>query len=245
MQNLPLCPALLAGIFPGGPLMDLVIILKNDHSESRHASNLEPFRTVLDALEKIRGGEKPDLIYRHSCHHGSCGTCGAMVNGKPRLMCLAKLGDFEGEEIVVEPLRQAMSLEGVAVWPGALFENLPDTGYLREVDNANSAGSIQATFSAFLEIPDIEQQPRRIEDCVECGLCVAACPVERNFVGPAALAEAEIELGKDPSRTAEMLAFAGKPDGARKCERFFGCSRACPKGIAPGRRITNLLRLMG
>ena len=236
--------------------MDLVIILRNDHSESRHALRLEPFRTVLDALENIRGSEMPGLIYRHSCHHGSCGTCGAMVNGKPRLMCLAKLGDFEGEEIVVEPLRQAMSLEGIAVWPGALFENLPDTGYLRPVDKESAAGSprapgspraansLQAVESAFLEIPDIEKQPRRLEDCIECGLCVAACPVERDFVGPAALAAAEIELGKDPSRTAEMLAFAGKTDGALKCERFFGCSRACPQGIAPGRRITNLLKLL-
>jgi len=224
--------------------MDLVIILKNDYSESRHALKLEPFRTVLDALEKIRGGEMPDLIYRHSCHHGSCGTCGAMVNGKPRLMCLAKVGDFEGGEIVVEPLRQAMSLEGIAVWPGTLFEKLPDTSYLRDVDEGSSAGSLQAAASAFLEIPDIEKQPRRLEDCIECGLCLAACPVEKDFKGPAALAAAEIELGKDPSRKAEMLAFAGKPDGARKCERFFGCSRVCPQGIAPGRRITNLLRLL-
>ncbi|MFA5852131.1 MAG: 2Fe-2S iron-sulfur cluster-binding protein [Spirochaetales bacterium] len=230
--------------------MDIVIVLKNDHSESRFSLNLEPFRTVLDGLEKIRGGEKPDLIYRHSCHHGSCGTCGAMINDKPRLMCLTKVGDFEGEEIIIEPLRQAMSLEGIAVWPGALFENLPDTGYLREVDDESApgslqaAGSLQASVSAFLEIPDIEKLPRRLEDCIECGLCVAACPVERDFAGPAALAAAEIELGKDPSRTAEMLAFAGKPDGARKCERFFGCSRACPQGIAPGRRISNLLKLL-
>lgn len=236
--------------------MDLVVILRNDHSESRHALSLEPFRTVLDALEKIRGAEKPELIYRHSCHHGSCGTCGAMVNGKPTLMCLARLGDFEGGEIVVEPLRGAMSLEGLAVWPGVLFEHLPETGYLREVeqksatDSAPDPGSPRATDSpraarsAFTEIPDIERQPRRLEDCVECGLCVAACPVEKGFVGPAALAAAEIELGKDPSRTAEMLAFAGKPDGARSCERFFGCSRACPRGVAPGRRITNLLKLL-
>lgn len=224
--------------------MKSVVVLRIAGSETRYSAELEPFRTVLDLLESLRAAGNPELVYRHSCHHGSCGTCGAMVNGKPRLMCLTKVGEFEGEEIVLEPLKKATMIEGVAVWPGLLFKSLPDTSYLRTIEEKESAPQPPLRISALLGVPGIGDRPSRLEACIECGLCVAACPVEKGFMGPAALTAAEIELDKDPSRAAEMIRFAGRTDGARKCERFFGCSRACPQGLAPGRRITNLLSLL-
>jgi succinate dehydrogenase/fumarate reductase iron-sulfur protein len=224
--------------------MKINVVLKNGKTESRHVVECEPFRTVLDALELIRTNQKPDLIYRHSCHHGSCGTCGATVNGKPRLMCLTKLGDFVDEEIVVEPLKKMMKLEGIAVWPGSFFKDFPDTGYLRNAREVDAFSSQNTPVEAFSEFPDTEN-PVRLENCIECGLCVAACPVQRGFVGPAALAAADIELKKNPDRRAEMLELAARPDGVRGCERYFECSKACPQGIAPGRRIAELLKLLG
>ena len=38
-----------------------------------------PRTTVLDALEIIRVDDDPSLMYRHSCHHASCGTCAHAV----------------------------------------------------------------------------------------------------------------------------------------------------------------------
>ena len=225
-------------------MMEITVVIKNDRGESRHSLSIEPFRTVLDVLETIKALGKPDLIYRHSCHHGSCGTCGALLNGKPRLMCLARIGDFEGGEIIVEPLKKMMQLEGVAVWPGSFFDTLPETDYLRTAGDENAVRPLRTADSAFRERPDMEKQPMRLEDCIECGLCVAACPVDRGFVGPAALAAAEIELGKNPDRRAEMLTFAARPEGAPGCERFFECSRVCPRDVSPGRRITGLLKLL-
>ncbi|HEY6709696.1 MAG TPA: 2Fe-2S iron-sulfur cluster-binding protein, partial [Actinomycetota bacterium] len=35
-----------------------------------------PRTTVLDALLAIRRRQDPSLTVRHSCLHGSCGTCG-------------------------------------------------------------------------------------------------------------------------------------------------------------------------
>ena len=45
----------------------------------------EPEMSVLDALEKIRLEQDNTLMYRHSCHHSSCGTCACRINGKERL----------------------------------------------------------------------------------------------------------------------------------------------------------------
>ncbi len=43
--------------------------------------------TVLDALERIRSTLDGSLLYRRSCHHGSCGTYACRVNGVERLAC--------------------------------------------------------------------------------------------------------------------------------------------------------------
>ena len=194
-----------------------------------YALEAEPSWTILDIVGRIRSSEQPDLLYRHSCHHGSCGTCGAMINGKPRLMCLTKPADLGTDAILIEPLAKMTKIEGIAVLPGPFFAALPDTDYLKPTEAAlrSSEGAV------------------RLEDCIECGICVAACPVEAPFLGPAALAAAEIEMKKHPARAGEMLEFAGRKDGAGACEHAFECSRVCPQGVAPGRRITELLKLSG
>ena len=201
--------------------MTCEIIIKSGGRERAFSVEADPSRTVLDLLETLRCGREPGLLYRHSCHHGSCGTCGATVNGKPRLMCLTALGDLGTNRITLEPLAKETLIGDVAVWPGPLFEALPDTDYLRDSDNDPGA--------------------RRMEACIECGICVAACPVAKPFVGPAALAAAAGEMRKHPESEVAMGAIADAPDGAAACERAFECSRSCPQGVAPGRRITELL----
>ena len=201
--------------------MTYEIAIRSGGRERSFAVEADPSRTVLDALEALRRDREPGLLYRHSCHHGSCGTCGAMINGEPRLMCLTALGDLGTSRITLEPLAKATVIADVAVWPGPLFEALPDTDYLRDSENGPGA--------------------RRLEACVECGICSAACPVAKPFVGPAALAAAAAEMRKHPASEIAMGAIADAPDGAAACERAFECSRSCPQGVAPGRRITELL----
>ena len=214
--------------------MKFTLLIGSGALEDHHEIEADPSVTILDALEEIRGTREPGLMYRHSCHHGSCGTCGALVDGKPRLMCLARLGDSGRAEIRLEPLAKMEKLEGLAVWPGPLFEMLPETDYLKP-DHGRAA-------DADLEMGALGL---RLEDCLECGLCVAACPVDGDFSGPASLLAAAVELEKHPERAAEMLADAGGPDGVGRCARKFECAKACPQGLSPGRRIAELRKLIG
>ena len=194
--------------------------------------------TVLDALETIRGTVALGLRYRHSCHHGSCGTCGAIVNGREALMCLTKLADLAPGPVILEPLRSMGAVGGLAVDPAPLFASLPEgAGYLRTSEVAHRGPREDDPASPFL----------RFEACIECGLCVSACPAmpggampAADFAGPAALAMADRDREERPSRQAEGLAFAAGPDGVAACRKAFACSRACPQGVAPGRRIENL-----
>ncbi|MGA2548311.1 MAG: 2Fe-2S iron-sulfur cluster-binding protein [Rectinemataceae bacterium] len=191
----------------------------------------EEGRTLLDALEIIRGDGETALRYRHSCHHGSCGTCGALVDGVERLMCLTRLADLGPGPVTVESLRKMGAVADIAVDPSPLFAEMPEgSSYIRSSEVAHRAPS-----------PDGSAR-LRMENCIECGLCVSACPVTAPFSGPAALAAADRDREERPAREAAALAFAAGRRGVAACERRFACSRACPQAVYPGRRIENLRR---
>src|SRR5437870_13807967 len=61
---------------------------------------------VLDAVHQIQAESAPDLACRWNCKAGKCGSCSAEVNGKPRLMCMTRLDEFEeGATVTIEPMR--------------------------------------------------------------------------------------------------------------------------------------------
>jgi succinate dehydrogenase / fumarate reductase iron-sulfur subunit len=61
---------------------------------------------VLDIIHRLQATQAPDLAVRWNCKAGKCGSCSAEINGRPRLMCLTRMGTFaEDEVITVTPLR--------------------------------------------------------------------------------------------------------------------------------------------
>jgi succinate dehydrogenase / fumarate reductase iron-sulfur subunit len=256
-----------------GRTIPLVLRIRNGDGVSSFRVDAEPHRTVLDLLERLRssGGRVP--AYRHSCHHGSCGTCGAVINGLESLMCLATAADLaapkprlpggpaveperdpDGAVVVeLEPLARMTVVSGIAVEPGRVFAGIPgDASYLERVDDAGRAPLPPDPEGALIEAkngvagnaasgawrPDGRV---RFEACIECGLCVSACPVGVPFIGPAALAAVNRELRKRPERADAMLAIAAAPDGVGPCGRHLACSRVCPQAVYPGKHI-QLLR---
>jgi len=224
--------------------------------------------TLLDAPEYIRTGVAPDLMYRHSCHHGSCGTCAVRVDGKEMLACLTPLESFGGRVPTIEPLRALKLEKDLAVDPGALFRSLPNgAAHLRASEwvgdevapsSQAAAGDPEAArqstdTSRARKLPEGATGFVRFEDCVECGSCVSACPVTARswnaakgefggFAGPAALAATRREALNNPARAEEMLTLAARPDGVAACEKHFDCSRVCPRMVYPGKHIEMLRR---
>lgn len=206
----------------------IVLRIKSHEGFSSHEVEFEEASsmTVLDALEEIRASREPGLRYRHSCHHGSCGTCGARIDGTERLMCLTRLAELGPGPVLVEPLRKMGAVGDIALDPAPLFGSLPpDTGYLRKSEVEHRAPREDGGDYV------------RLENCIECGLCVSVCPVETPFVGPAALAAANRDREERPERAEAALAFAARPEGAAACERHLLCSRVCPTGVYPGKHI--------
>ena len=194
--------------------------------------------TVLEALRWIQLHRDRTLALRHSCLHASCGTCGMQVNGREVLACVTA-ADTLGSTITVEPLANIPVLTDLVVDMRQLYERFPDEiGTVRTSDALPQASS-----------PDGIQTYERFEDCIECGLCLSACPVSATsdaYVGPAALAAAQRLLeeprGVDPER---ILDWAQDPNGAWQCHAAFECTEACPSNVRPAERIMALRSALG
>ncbi len=223
-----------------------LVVPAADGTTERYNVPVGEYTTVLDALEWIRARHEPDLVYRHSCHHGSCGTCGMLIDGEPALVCITRLREL-GSEVHVDPLNGVRSRGGLVVDSTPVYHAFPaPRSYLRPVEQglhkahrpARGADGRNNGPYAPREIPEFT----RFENCIECGLCVAACPVDKPFIGPAALAAYNRELEKDPSQKDTILPRVAEPDGVDACERALRCSAVCPTGVNPAKHIALLKR---
>ena len=199
--------------------------------------------TVLDVLESLHRTDRT-LMYRHSCHHGSCGTCACRINGRERLACLTRVLELGTVVVTVEPLNKHAKLGDLVVDPADFFREYPSDWQTLRRSAANPDASPPQGVSAYV----------RLENCIECGACVSACPVE-DFLGPAVLAGLNrerlnrqgIDLEPGDERSPEssgpekaLLELAAGKRGVWKCQRALECSRVCPTAVYPARHIQEL-----
>jgi len=197
--------------------------------------SLGPRATVLDALEELRTRHDPTLLYRHSCHHSSCGTCACRINGIERLACVTVVWDLDGQEVVLEPLAGFPRAGDLMVDMGPFYEQIPSgLNCLRESEWNREASTAEGLI-----------RYERFESCIECGSCVSACPVSQppgGFIGPAGLAAISREIEKDSRQADDLLALAGSDRGVRLCERAMHCSKVCATEVYPAGHIQKLRR---
>ncbi len=198
---------------------------------------VEPDMSVLDALEKIRLEQDNTLMYRHSCHHSSCGTCACKINGKECLTCITKISDLAEDTIILTPLEGFKPIGDLVVDMQRFYEEYSEEWrYLRRSEKIK-----------FTRRPAGIGHFTRFENCIECGACISACPVSHNsntFLGPAVLAAVNNELKKSPEKSEDLLSMAGSKRGERMCQRAVNCSRVCPNKVNPARHIADLRRLL-
>jgi succinate dehydrogenase / fumarate reductase iron-sulfur subunit len=196
---------------------------------------VDPDEYVLDAVERVWAFMDRTLCFRHACHHSTCGACGMRVNNVEKLTCITPIRAVtqDGGVIKVEPLRNFPVVSDLVVDMSNLYARMEMVG----------AKAVLPVTQAEIERPpatwpaDAEQY-LRLTDCIECGLCISACPsaaTSPSYLGPAVLAAAQTV-----GLTAETLPIVDSEDGLWRCHSAFECTAVCPSAVDPARRIMNL-----
>jgi fumarate reductase iron-sulfur subunit len=200
-----------------------------------------PYRddmVVLDGLNYIKDHVDPSLTFRWSCRMGICGSCGANVNGRPRLTCGTYVRDVRKGVVKIEPLSNFPILKDLVVDVDGFLDKVASVKpYILRED----WGDWKKEYAQYPE--DLEAY-RQQSLCINCMLCYAACPVvggSPEFVGPAAsaLALRYIRDSRDEG-AAERLARLNTKTGVWECTFIGECSVVCPKDVDPAGAIQTL-----
>ena len=191
---------------------------------------------ILDGLNYVKDELDGTLSYRWSCRMGICGSCGARVNGEPRLTCGTFLTEYAPGPVRVEPLANFPIIRDLVV---ELTDFLTKLGtvqpwLIRDEERPVEDGEYRQT-------PAELDEYKQFSMCINCMLCYSACPVyglDRQFLGPAAIALAQrYNLDSRDDGAHERLTILSQPEGVWGCTYVGECSRACPKGVDPAGAI--------
>jgi succinate dehydrogenase / fumarate reductase, iron-sulfur subunit len=211
-----------------------------------HTIELEPHRSVLEAILQARDRFDGSIGIRCSCRQAICGSCGVRINGEPALACHTHLDaaakGAENGVIEIEPMGNMPVIKDLIVDMDAVHwkkvqrvtpwllakQPVPEREYLVSHD----------------AMVDVTQTMA----CIQCGACVSDClamEVDPGFIGPAALAKAYRFVGdpRDDQQFERLNDLAQDPHGIFDCTHCFKCVDACPKGVNPMGQIMRLRRI--
>jgi succinate dehydrogenase / fumarate reductase iron-sulfur subunit len=201
----------------------------------------EKYTTVLEAILEVKKHFDHSVAVRYSCRQATCGSCGMIINGKPRLACFTKISELDSDVVTVEPMNNFPIIRDLAV----RFERLFDSHHKIKPYLIRDDSEITSNEKEFLQSPEEVEQYIQFSNCIKCGLCNSACPTmatDSSFVGPQALAQAyryvadSRDKGKD-----SRLKIIDDSHGIWRCHFAGSCSQVCPKGVDPAMGI-QLLR---
>jgi succinate dehydrogenase / fumarate reductase iron-sulfur subunit len=242
--------------------MTLEVALKVFRYKAGQPARYDTFRVhvpdtanVLDAIEAAWAQHDRSLTFRHACHHASCGSCALRIDGREKLPCVTPVRDvWRGRGAMrLEPLRNFPIVSDLVVDVGGFFGKM-----------SASRMSITRTAEAYLPVaagvaegrardarsvtpPEGVARVNRFENCIECGICISACPTmaaSDKFMGPAALAgiyRARLET-PDKVESARLLELADGEQGVWRCHSGWECTEVCPQGVGPAEAIMALRR---
>jgi succinate dehydrogenase / fumarate reductase iron-sulfur subunit len=210
-----------------------------------HTVELEPHRSVLEAILQAKARFDGSIGIRCSCRAAICGSCGVRINGKPDLACHTHLDKA-----------QRHAREGVIeVEPMGNMPVIKDLIVDMEAVHWKKIRRVTPWLIAKQPVPEREYiVPRETMvdvtqsmACIQCGACVSDClamEVDPEFVGPAALAKAYRFVGdpRDDQHFERLKDLAEDPHGIYDCTHCFMCIDACPKDVAPMSQIMRLRR---
>jgi len=183
-----------------------------------------PGMVVLDALHQIQAEQDQTLAVRWNCKAARCGSCSAEVNGRPRLLCKARLDEFVGT-IDVQPMKTFPLIKDLVT----------DVSFNYEVNKRIQPFTPRepGPFRIMQEDVDRVQEFRK---CIECFLCQDVCHVLREhgqysaYFGPRYMVRmAALEM--HPLDMADRREQLHGDAGVQYCNITKCCEELCPEHI--------------
>jgi len=199
---------------------------KNNGELKDYPVQVEEGMVVLDAIHQIQAEQAPDLACRWNCKAGKCGSCGAEVNGKPRLMCMTRLDELDtSKPIIVRPMKTFPLIRDLAT----------DVKWNYEANKKIKPFTPAAGTNWIMMQEDVDRV-QEFRKCIECFLCQDVCHVLREhdertgFIGPRLLVRtASLEMHPlDVENRLDMLKNDG---GIGYCNITKCCTEVCPEHI--------------
>ncbi|HLF29331.1 MAG TPA: 2Fe-2S iron-sulfur cluster-binding protein [Anaerolineae bacterium] len=208
---------------------------------------------VLDAIEAAWAQHDRTLTFRHACHHASCGSCAVRVNGREKLPCITLVRDvWDGHSALqIDPLRNFRIVSDLVVDASDFYRRMEASG-MAITRTAEPVLPLSVDANAELDeqpvdLPDGLSRFNRFENCIECAICLSACPTlaaDDKFFGPAGLAAIDRARREtaDPAESIRLLELADGEHGVWRCHSAWECTEVCPQNVQPAESIMYLRR---
>lgn len=192
--------------------------------------------SILQGLQHIKDEIDGTLTFRWSCRMAICGSCGMMVDGKPRLSCQTFLRDLLPGPVRIEALAHFPIERDLVVSVEPFVQKLESIKpYLIPREPRTLAEG------EYLQTPAQLEHFEAYSGCINCMLCYAACPqfgLDADFTGPGVLALLHrYNADSRDGGQAERMAVVNAAEGVWSCTAVGYCSEVCPKHVDPAHAV--------
>jgi succinate dehydrogenase (ubiquinone) iron-sulfur subunit len=198
---------------------------------------------ILDALIRIKNELDPTLTFRRSCREGICGSCAMNINGQNTLACLCRIPTEAASDVKIYPLPHTYVVKDL----------VPDlTHFYKQYKSIKPYLQRDTPAEDGREYRQTKEDRRKLDglyECILCACCSTSCPSywwnSEEYLGPAILLQSYRWLADSrDQRTAERKQNLENSMSLYRCHTILNCTRACPKGLNPGKAIAEIKKQM-
>jgi len=214
--------------------------------KAEEIDNAMSFLEMLDVVnEKLTKEGKEPIAFDHDCREGICGTCGAVVNGRPHgprrgtTLCQLHMRYFRNNDtITIEPLRaRAFPVVKDLIVDRSAFDRILAAGGYVSVKTGCAPDA--NTMIVSRENAELSMDAAA---CIGCGACVAGCPNASAmlFVGGKISHLGLLPQGRiEAKERAVNMVKKMDEEGFGACSNEYECQGVCPKKLS----VSNIARM--
>ncbi len=190
----------------------------------------KPRMSVLLLLDEIKETQDSTIYYEAVCRSSICGSCALWVNGQPKLACKTQIKDLPAK-ITLAPLPNFPLIKDLAVDKSQFFATL-NQKLEAWIHNDEKFEDKENTMPDELATKLYDR-----ERCIECGICVSACPAGNftDFKAATGCGHA-LRFTLDPRNTDKkavkhLIRSLASDEGLWGCDGVGACQKFCPKEL--------------